>query len=226
MVSKRSRSTTVPRPLSRAVVPGYTRTGGFYGRFSGPGGELKFFDTALSFSVDATGEIPATGQLALIPQGNAENNRIGRKCTVKSIELGGTATWVPAASATGGGQVVMYLVQDTQTNGAVASVIDVFESVNLTYALRELANEERFKVLKKITMTFNAAAGVSGAYAYVTRSWSIKKRLNIPLEFASPPAADITDLKTNNLFLIAGTNSTSDDSVVVQGNCRLRFSDN
>ena len=33
------------------------------------GEELKFFDTALSFTCDATGEVPATGQLALIPQG-------------------------------------------------------------------------------------------------------------------------------------------------------------
>jgi len=60
---------------ARAVVPraarGFVRRSGFYGRFGnnrGTGGELKFLDTALSFNFDTTLEVPATGQLTLIPQ--------------------------------------------------------------------------------------------------------------------------------------------------------------
>jgi len=74
------------RPLKRARAAARqarTQRRAWNLRFAGPPSglqaELKNLDTALSFSFDTTGEIPATGQLALVAQGDTENNREG--CT-------------------------------------------------------------------------------------------------------------------------------------------------
>jgi len=72
--------------VSKYFQPGVDRTGGYYGRFAGRGAELKFFDTATSFSIDTSPEVPATGQLVLIPQGVTESTRVGRKCVIRSIQ--------------------------------------------------------------------------------------------------------------------------------------------
>lgn len=195
------------------------------GRFSsGSGPELKFFDTALSFAFDATGEVPATGQLALIPQGVTESTRVGRKCVIRSIQIRAEVTFVPAAAATASTICYVYLVQDTQTNGAAAAVTDVVTSTNLMSAMRNLANGDRFRVLKIFTFPMIASAGVTTAYNNVTMPWTYYGKCNIPLEFSGTTGA-ITELRTNNLFLLAGTDGSSDDTPVVGGVVRLRFSD-
>jgi len=86
--------------VAKYFRPGYDRTGGSYGRYAGRGAELKFFDTSLSFLFDTTGEVPATGQLVLIPQGVTESTRVGRKCVIKSVHLKGITQGVPGAAAT------------------------------------------------------------------------------------------------------------------------------
>jgi len=55
--------------------------------------ELKVFDTALAFNFDATGEIPATGQLCFIQTGDTLNNRDGAVVEVKSLQIRGTITF-------------------------------------------------------------------------------------------------------------------------------------
>ena len=75
------------------------------------GEELKFFDTALSFTCDATGEVPATGQLALIPQGYTESTRDGRKATIKSIWIRGQLNFCTSTAATAAGVVYISVVQ-------------------------------------------------------------------------------------------------------------------
>lgn len=215
-----------PRGAARVVQrvdPGYIRSGGFYGRFTGPQAELKFFDTALSFNVDSTPEVPATGQLNLIPQGVTESTRVGRKCTIKSIQIRATLLNTPGAAATDSGTTYMWLILDKQCNGAAAAFTDVFTNVGVQAALPNIANSERFVILKKWTMTFEPKAGVSTAFNTSRRELDYYRKCNIPIEFSSTTGA-ITEIKSNNLFLIAGSGGT-DDTVAVGGTCRLRFSD-
>lgn len=209
------------------IVAGRTRRSGFYGRF-GPGvrgSELKFFDTALSFAIDTTGEVPATGQLVLIPQGVTESTRVGRKCVIKSILLKFNLSFVPAAAAVLSGSTRLYLMLDKQTNGAAAAVTDAFTGAELTTANRNLSNSSRFVILKTWVHTWNPAAGATTAFNTQTRFVSYYKKCNIPLEFSSTTGA-ITELKSNNIFLFAGAGQAAmDDIVSVGGSCRVRFSD-
>jgi len=209
-------------PMDVEVSPGYTRTGGFYGRF-GPGGELKFFDTAIAFNVDTTGEVPATGQLVLIPQGVTESTRVGRKCVVKSIQARLDALASPGANATFSSTYAIYVILDKQCNGAAAGATDVFTGTQFTQAMHNLANSQRFVILKKIVRTVNASSGASTALNTTLQHIEFYKKCNIPLEFSSTTGA-ITELRSNNIFLMASAYGT-DDLVGIAGNIRVRFED-
>lgn len=210
--------------VAKYFQPGVNRTGGYYGRFAGPGAELKFFDTSLSFSFDATGEVPATGQLNLIPQGVTESTRVGRKCVLKSIMIRGIMTFAPSTAANASTNCFLYVVLDKQCNGAAAGVGDVFTSNLLPVAMHNLSNSQRFVILKKMKWNFSSQAGVTTAYNNVTKTMEMYKKCTIPLEFSSTTGA-ITELRSNNVFLLAGSDNTTDDLVSFAGTCRVRFSD-
>jgi len=212
------------------VKRGYTRSSGYYGRFTGSSPELKFFDTDLSFNIDATAEIPATGQLCIIPQGDTQSNRDGNKCVIKSINIHGIAQLLPGAAATSCDVAYMYLIQDTQCNGAAATVADantgIFTGANLSTANHTIANGDRFRVLKKWTFSMNPPAGATTALNNVIRPFKYYKKCNIPMVYdAAATTGALTTIRSNNLFLVAGTAGNTDDLIAVQGSCRLRFSD-
>jgi len=219
---KKRRTYTVRSGYSRS---GRTRTAGSYGRYRRTNftdNEVKFLDTAISFNIDTTGEVPATGQLSLIPQGATESQRIGRKAVIKSIAMKGYMVYTPGAAANACDVSHMYLVLDTQCNGAAASVTDVFTSNNLGSALHNLDNSQRFKVLKHWVHVWNPSAGVTTAYNQQAKQWSFYKKCEIPMIFDGATGA-ITEIKSNNIFLLAGTAGQTDDLISVAGRARIRF---
>jgi len=223
-----NRTVARQRLANRGFKPGYSRTSGFYGRYGqaaiqqGLVPEKKFFDTLINFNFDATAEVPATGQLVLIPQGDTESTRDGRQCTVVSVQGRLLWTFAPAAAATATTTCFLYLIQDTQANGGAAAATDIFTSTNASIALHNLANSSRFLVLKKWKKTFNPQAGVSTAYNNTTYAMEFFKKCNMKLEFSGTTGA-ITELKSNNLFFYAGSDTLSDDTVSCSGFCRIRF---
>jgi len=213
--------------LNKLVVPGYTRLSGNYGRFKSrvpvayrP--ESKFFDTALSFLVDTTPEVPASGQLALIPQGDTESTRDGRQCTIESIQIRASLAFQPSTAAVAATHTDIYLVLDTQCNGAAAAVADVFSGGTTIYKdMLNLSNSGRFRILKHFSHDYAATAGATTAYNNIVKQIEFFKKCNIPMQYNSTAGA-ITEIRSNNLFLIAGS-VANDDLVTVTGNCRLRF---
>ncbi len=194
-------------------------------------GELKFFDTAISFTVDATAEVPATGQLTLIPQGVTDATRVGRKCTIKSVYINGSVSFVPGATATAAMVMHLYIMLDKQANGAAATVSGdsgIFTGTNLSSALQNLSNAGRFQTLRHIIVTLNPAGGVASAWNIVIEQFSAYIRCNLPIEYdASAATGAITTIRSNNIFLVAGGAGTNfDDNATVTANARLRFSDN
>ncbi|AUM62034.1 capsid [uncultured virus] len=215
-------ATNVPLPPGLA---GRYRRVGFYGRYggreSGLKPEMKFFDTAVSFTFDATGEIPATGQLTLIPQGDTESTRDGRMAVIKSIQVRGVMELAPAAGAFAAGVAYMYLVLDTQCNGAAAAITDVFTSNVMSTNMLNLANSGRFRILKRWVVPLKATAGVTTAYNLDHKAIEFYKRCNIPVVWSSTAGA-ITEIRSNNIFLCAGS-KTLDDIIDFIGTVRLRF---
>jgi len=210
-----------------AAAPGFVRQAGNYGRYGysaqrmGLKPELKYFDTALAFNFDLTGEVPATGQLALIPQGDTESTRDGRLAVIKSIQIRGVSTFTPGAAAGGAYVTYLYLVLDTQANGAAAAITDVFTSNDMTANMLNLNNSGRFRILKKWVHKLTSQAGVQTALTEAKVPIEFYKRCNIKMDWSSTTGA-ITEIRSNNIFLCAGANG-ADDFVSFAGTCRLRF---
>jgi len=212
------------------TLRGYARSGGSYSgkyKYGGKSAELKFFDNAISFNFDSTGEVPATGQLCTIAQGVAQTQRVGRKITIKKIVAKLTITLATPTDAIGSDILRLALVQDTQTNGAAATfsgVGGVFETDQVN-ALRNIDNTSRFRVLKDFRLQMNPTAGVSGAWVAVKKTCDFNINCNIPIIYdGSATTGAIDTIRSNNLFLVARGGAT-DDLYTCVGNIRLRFLD-
>ncbi len=222
-VAKRARFVA---PRRAPFIPGVDRTGGFYGRYSGRAGELKFHDVDLDdASVAANGTVLATS-INLIPQGVTEITRVGRKCTIKSINWRGAwSKLVSTAEGDGGELVRLILYQDKQCNGATIAVTDLMESDDFR-SFRNLSNSGRFNVLmdKVYTLNTHAAGGNGTAVELVAAKTQFQfyKKCNIPLEFSATTGA-ITEIRSNNISAIAL--SIKGDVVSMVSKIRLRFSD-
>ncbi len=232
--SRRATSLLVARPYKRplvrrnAVVPGKTRIGGYYGRFPPMGGELKFFDLTVDDAVIAnTGTI--TDSINKIVQGVEEVQRIGRKCTIRSIN------WryrlqLPeqdaGATPPQGDTVRVILYLDKQANGAtVGAVTDILETANWQ-SFRNLANVGRFvilcdklHVLNYETLASDGAGLVSAIQ--VVKDFTFFKKVNVPIEFSSTTGA-ITEIRSNNLGVLL---ISSNGLPGFFSQFRLRFSD-
>lgn len=195
--------------------------------------ELKFFDTALSFAVDATLEIPATGQLSLIPQNDTQSGRDGRKANVESIWIRFQSNYTTPASAPAAPTnsiSYIWLILDRQCNGAAATVANdntgIFTAGSAPTVMQVLANTDRFKIIKKFVVrslldgsahqSANTSQQVNYYEAYIKTKFSI--------EFDGSAAdGSLATIRSNNLFLVAGSDTVSDDLMQIDGRCRLRF---
>lgn len=205
------------------VQRGFTRTGGFYGRYSGKAPELKFHDISLSDSSISSGGSILLDSWNKIAQGVTESQRVGRKIRIKKIMWRGkwdlpTTTTVSQTSDTI--RVILYL--DKQCNGATAAVTDVLESASIN-AFRNLANSGRFSILwdRYVTVVCPSGAGSTTTYGEQTRKFFFSKSCDIPVEFDSTTGA-ITEIKSNNIGLLV----VSDGGFInLVSRVRIRFSD-
>jgi len=214
----------------RQVVPGFTRTGGNYARFGysaarmGLTPEVKSYDIdPFTFSFDSTMELANIGvsSMLAIAQGTSGDTRDGRAIFVKSVQIRGTMNYAPAAGAVTGATAFMYLVLDSQANGAVPAVSEIFTSTAAETNHLLIANSGRFRILKRWIQTFNSPSGVTTAYNNVRKQIEFYKRCNIKVEYNTTGGA-LTDIKSNHLFLVAGSVG-GDDLISFTGSIRLRF---
>ncbi len=203
---------------------GYTRRIGFYGRY-GYGKELKFHDVDLDdATVAAAGTV--TASINLIPQGATEKQRIGRKCTIKSIgwKYNPFLVLQQDAADIGNGdvlRVIMYI--DRQCNGAAAAVTDILESADYQ-SFNNLANVGRFQKLIDKSITINRrVAGTDGASTVTTPEVNMEKtfykKCNIPVEFNAATGV-IAEIRSNNLGVLL---ISKNGNVGFLSKIRLRF---
>ncbi len=194
-----------------------------------PSVELKFHDLDIDdASIAAPGTV-VSNSINAIPQGVTESQRIGRKCTVVSINwrfeiflLEQDAQATPASSASI--RVILYL--DKQANGAAAAITDLLET-NDFQSFNNLANKSRFRTLmdrfysiSPLTLASDGAGVVSQAEVVVNDSFF--KKCKIPIEFSAGTGA-LTEIRSNNMGVLIMSRS---NAVATFGSkMRLRFSD-
>ncbi len=188
--------------------------------------ELKFFDLDIDDATVASGATIVQDSCNLIPQGITEVTRVGRKCTIKSInwrmQISTNVQSNTASPATEVVRVILYL--DKQANGATAATTDLVETADFQ-TFNNLANKKRFRTLMDRTYPLQIMAS-SGADA--TAEWAgdnitdtFFKKVNIPIEFNSTAGA-ITEITSNNIgVLILGKQGLA----VFSSKMRIRFTD-
>ncbi len=211
----------------RRYAPGRDRVGGYYGRYAGKNAELKFHDVEADDAIIAAGGV-ITASINLIAQGTGESERIGRKCTLRSIMWRGSVS-LPEAETQGAPgdseRVRLILYLDKQCNGAAATALGILEVVGVDN-YRNLANSGRFNILMDKTLTINYQttshfAVNSFSNAQVMRPFSFFKKCAIPLEFDNTTGA-VTEIRSNNVGLLI---VSAGGAGALVSSIRLRFSD-
>lgn len=215
------------RQQLRQAQQGYGRIGGLYGRYrGGPDPEQKFFDTALAFAfplVGACSTTNATGNIHIIPQDDTSSGREGRQVIINSIQLKGAFQLQPGAAAVASETVWLYLIMDTQCNGANPAITDVFTSNAFISNQVNLANSNRFKIIKKWNYSLNATAGVTTAYNDYHIKLNYYKKCRIPIIWdATAATGSVATTRSNNIFLAFGAFSVG-GLVNFDGAARVRY---
>ncbi len=214
---------------------GHYRKAGYYGRF-GPGRrgdkgpELKFHDLDINVANTATAGVIAEDSCNTIAQDTTESTRVGRKCTIRSINwrwnavlLDTVSTQVPGTPETT--RIILYL--DKQTNGVTAAVTDILETADFQ-SFNNLANKSRFRILMDRSFTLAVTAGAGDGTA--ANDWtgqglndSFYKKCNIPIEYDNTATTGaIATVRSNNIGVLVIGDGTGTS---IGSKMRLRFSD-
>ncbi len=207
-----SRNFRRPYARSRRFRKGKDRTGGFWGRYNkgfqrSSGVELKFHPTTDDPAVAAANNWNISGSLINIAQGTSEVQRIGRKCTLKSISTHIHFFLNSTADETNGHDTVIFkLIWDKQCNGVIPPIADVIETTNNHLSFNNLANSGRFVTLwsRLLNISVTAAGGNGTAIELVNQGQTLQvyKKLNLPIEY-NGTTGTTTEIESNNLFYIA-----------------------
>lgn len=190
--------------------------------------ELKFHDQDVDDAVVAAG-INVASSLLTIPEGNGEEQRVGRKIVIKKIawrfdlELPTTATAGQTSDT-----VRVMLVLDKQCNGALPTATNVLKSAEWQ-SFNNLSNSMRFTVLYDKLFAINCQAG-SGRGSTDTLSWGVTtitdsfyKECDIRVEYDnSATTGVITSIRSNNLVVLLGSRR---GFVSFSSKMRIRFND-
>ncbi len=212
------------RPAQR----GFVRYGGNYGRYGGNRQELKVHGVSVDDAVVASA-MAVSGSLLTIPEGNGEEQRVGRKINIKKISWRYTISLPTTATANDSSDIVrVMLVLDKQANGANATAGDVLATTDYQ-SFNQLANSMRFQVLMDKTYSIISGSGsgrgttdtLSYGGAVLCAQWH--KKCNIRIEYDTTATTGvITSIKSNNIFVILGSLR---GAAGFESNMRFRFQD-
>lgn len=180
-------------------------------------------DTAQAvYALDSTGTVALLNGVA---QGADFNQRIGRKITMRSVQIRGLITPQDASVSSNLGRIM--IIYDTQPNGALPAITDVLNVASST-SMMNLNNRDRFKILMDEQVGCGAVeTGATLAYAQAPGVTSIQRwiRLNHDVVFDGTTAA-IGDIQTGSLFILTVGFQAANAGHNCNASLRMRFVDN
>lgn len=190
--------------------------------------ELKWFDTIKASTQPSNSGTLLNGSLNLIAQGTDQDDRVGRKVTVKSVELRGQTRLLSNNNAAALGdhiRVVVFIDHQHNQDSTGAAWLDIFDDADIN-SFRRLDNEKRFTLLVDKVIDLNAYCALDTAVATVVSGEVIKsfhfwRRCDCQLEFSGTSGA-ITELTSNNIGVIAIADGISP---YIGYTARIRYTD-
>jgi hypothetical protein len=210
-------------PRAKSIKAGYTRSVGYYNRFTPSMTELKFYDQPFANFPLASSAI--VDNIATIPQGIGESERVGRKAIVKRIQLRILLQYEGGIVINDSAAVVrLMLVVDTQANGSTFGGGELLTSPSADdfYGFQNLVNKDRFVVLMDRVYVINCQAnnGTQNVGGFVFDS--IDKSVSIPIEYSGTTGVT-TEIRNNTINLVSMRADTTD--VNLKYSSRVRFLD-
>lgn len=216
------KSRTQKKKLQKAM----TRYGGFPSiRYAGMRPEKKSFDTQTAAANIGTAGAIKQSTLMAIAQGNAENQRIGRKIRVTDIHMNILITIASGTNLDAGAVVRVILAQDRQCNGTTISWSQLVQ-LGGPMRFRTLEETMRLRTLKDSLVVVEplSAAGNGTTDNTVGRKkllkWHIK--CNIPIMFDNAAGA-LASLTSNNVLLAAQCDQGT--GITLEAETRIRYYD-
>lgn len=205
------------------------------------GKEKKYFDYKQVDTGRAFQEIPVGGiilpqdadhtSLNLVGQGAGATQRDGRKILIMGIRVRGEIRFLSSANWSSGDSVRLMLIRDMQCNGTSPTPVSVLSGAGagiatlaptndtgprVTDLFMELANQNRYQILKDKTYTRNWTGLTSTETpmeALIPFKLSYKWKNGMPTNYnGSTDTPTISAINDNNLFILAIKNGLGGDS--------------
>jgi len=199
-------------------TPATVRSGGYSFTASG-GKELNFKNTDISGTESTTARVVLLNGIA---QGTSASERVGRRITIKSVELKARLS----AGASGTLAAVRYaIVLDRQANAATASFTDIYDAA-LPESLRNISNKARFQVVWDsgiMPVIGNASTILTDDSRH---SVEFYKKVGYPVQYNAVSGGTIGDIQTNALYFVSiGDVAAGVTAPVMVGQARIRYAD-
>lgn len=175
--------------------------------------------------------------------GNALQNRLGRKIRMNSLHIQGHIVATPLVAVAALDEFAhIYVVYDSQPNGAAFALADLLQSTDnagtqttSTYSFVNLSNSERFKILRHEYLKFEAPGDIrvqnpsddlTDYHKKVTVNMFIKMK-DMPVQYNVGTAGTVADIQTGSLYLMVLSNATTATTATRYLNfaTRVRFTD-
>ncbi len=195
-------------------------------RFAGSDIEMKVHDVTIDDAViSALGTIQA--ELLEIPEGVGEEQRVGRKITVKKLIYRYQITIPTTTTAANTSDTVrIRIVHDKQCNGALPAVTDVM-ATDFFLGLNNLNNVNRFRTLydkfHDISCPSGAGNGTTDRFGEGAVTAEVFINMDIPIEYDNSAATgDIATIRSNNIFALFQSKA---GLCALVGRMRIRYTD-
>lgn len=173
-----------------------------------------------SYNLDTTGTITLLNTIAV---GASNQQRVGKRIMLKSLQCRGYQITNSAAISTATAYLIVY---DKRPCGVLPAITDVLDSATAT-SMNKDDNSGRFRVLKRVDRLLVGSVGNQvGARSGFEENWFLSLK-NLPMVFNSVGTGAIGDIDEGALYLITVGNSVAGTLAAtgVMG-FRTRFLDN
>jgi len=182
--------------------------------------ETGFVDlAAAAYAADTTGSVTL---VATIAQGASVNQRVGKKCLLKSIQIRGQVAQNATATFN---DVAAILVYDKRPTGALPTVADILVSAS-SVAFNNDANSGRFKILRRWDFTLSGNSATPATGNEVMSMDDYVKLNGRQIVFKAAGTGAIGDIEEGALYFVTvGNNAAGTAAAAFACAFRTRFID-
>lgn len=182
--------------------------------------EKGYVDTAVvGYAMDTTGGVTL---VATIAQGASVNQRIGKKCMIRSVQIRGV---VQNNSAALGNKGTAILVYDRRPTGALPLVTDILVSISSS-AFPNDNNTGRFKTLWRRDYDLMGAPSITAGTDHSQYTVEDFVKVNKKMIFKAAGTGAIADIEEGAIYLVqCGANAAGTTACTFTVGFRTRFTE-